>query len=176
MLMRLQINAYARNIIHFSTTDSVQLLLITNGMSVPGRPLAGYLADRHFGPINLYAFQTLVVGCMIFAWTGVKTRTGMYAFSAFFGLTVGAAQGLFSGSLASLTPDPRKMGTRFGMICTIAAFATLAGPPTAGAIIDKSDGRYLWAQIWAGLVMVLASFILVASRCAVTGFKFRVKI
>lgn len=145
-------------------------------MSVPSRPITGYLADRYFGPINLYTFQTLVLGCMIFAWTGVTTRTGMYVFSAFFGLAVGAAQGLFAGSLASLTKDPRKMGTRFGMVCTIVAFASLAGPPTAGAIIDKSGGRYLWAQIWAGLVIVLASLVLAATRCAVVGPKLRVKI
>ncbi|KAH6854341.1 major facilitator superfamily domain-containing protein [Chaetomium sp. MPI-CAGE-AT-0009] len=170
------INAYARNIIHFSTTDSVQLLLITNGMSVPSRPITGYLADRYFGPINLYAFQTLVMGCLLFAWTGVTTRTGMYVFSVFFGLSVGAAQGLFAGSLASLTKDPRKMGTRFGMVCTTVAFASLAGPPTAGAIIDKSGGRYLWAQIWAGIVIVLASMMFVGTRCAVVGFKLRAKI
>lgn len=117
-------------------------------MSVPIRPVMGYLADRHIGPINLYAFQTLVLGCMIFAWTGVTTRTGMYVFSAFFGLANGAAQGVFGGSLASLTEDPRKMGTRYGMVCTLSGFAALAGPPTAGAIIDKSGGNYLWAQIW----------------------------
>ncbi|KAK3308960.1 major facilitator superfamily domain-containing protein [Chaetomium strumarium] len=170
------INAYARNVIHFSTTDSVQLLLITNGMSVPSRPVAGYLADRYFGPINVYTFQTLVLGCLIFAWTGVKTRTGMYVFSVFYGLAVGAAQGLFAGSLASLTKDPRKMGTRFGMVCTIVAFASLAGPPTAGAIIDKSGGRYLYAQVWGGLVIVLASLILAGARCAVSGFRLWVKI
>ena len=145
-------------------------------MSVPSRPVAGYLADRYFGPINLYAFHTLVLGCLIFAWTGVTTRTGMYVFAVFFGLAVGAAQGLFAGSLASLTKDPRKMGTRFGMVCTIVAFASLAGPPTAGAIIDKSGGRYLWAQVWAGMVIVLASVTFVVARCAVTGFKLWVKI
>lgn len=171
-----QINAYARNIIHFSTTDSVQLLLITNGMSVPSRPLVGFLADRYAGPINLYAFHTLVLGCLIFAWTGVHSRTGMYVFSAFFGLANGAAQGLFAGALASLTNDPRKMGTRFGMVCTIAAFASLAGPPTAGAIIDKCGGRYLWAQVWAGLVIVLAAGVLMGTRVAVTGWRLWVKI
>lgn len=171
-----QINAYARNIIHFSTTDSVQLLLITNGMSVPSRPLVGFLADRYAGPINLYALHTLVLGCLIFAWTGVHSRTGMYVFSAFFGLANGAAQGLFAGALASLTKDPRKMGTRFGMVCTIAAFASLAGPPTAGAIIDKCGGRYLWAQVWAGLVIVLAAGVLMGTRVAVTGWRLWVKI
>ncbi|KAH6630875.1 major facilitator superfamily domain-containing protein [Chaetomium sp. MPI-SDFR-AT-0129] len=170
------INAYARNVIHFSTTDSVQLLLITNGMGIPGRPVTGYLADRYFGPINLYAFQTLVMGCLIFAWTGVTTRTGMYVFAVFFGLAIGAAQGLYAGSLASLTKDPRKMGTRFGMVCTLVAFASLAGPPTAGAIIDKSGGRYLYAQAWAGSVIVLAAMVFAACRWAVTGWKLRVKI
>ncbi len=176
VLINPQINAYARNVIHFSTTDSVQLLLITNGMSIPSRPVTGYLADRYFGPINLFAFHTFVLGGLIFAWIGVTTRTGMYVFSVFFGLANGAAQGLFAGSLASLTKDPRKMGTRFGMVCTIVAFASLAGPPTAGAIIDKSGGRYLWAQVWAGLVIVLASLVIVGTRCVVTGFKLKVKI
>lgn len=145
-------------------------------MSIPSRPLVGFLADRFFGPINLFAFHIMVLGCMIFAWTGVTTKTGMYVFSVFFGLSNGAAQGLFSGSLASLNKDPRKMGTRYGMVCTLVAFASLAGPPTAGAIIDKSGGRYLWAQVWAGVVIVLASLTIAASRCAATGFKLWVKI
>ncbi|KAK3940745.1 hypothetical protein QBC46DRAFT_120384 [Diplogelasinospora grovesii] len=170
------INAYARNVIGFSTVDSVQLLLITNGMSVPSRPLVGFVADRYLGPINMYTIATLILGGMIFAWTGVTTRTGMYAFSVFFGLANGAAQGVFVGSLASLTKDPRKMGTRFGMVCTIVALATLAGPPTAGAIIDRSGGRYLYAQIWAGLVIVLGSLTLAGARCAATGFRLKVKI
>ncbi|KAK3378371.1 major facilitator superfamily domain-containing protein [Podospora didyma] len=170
------INAYARNVIHFSTTDSVQLLLITNGMSIPSRPVVGFLADRVLGPINTYIMATMFLGCMIFAWTGVETREGMYIFSVFFGLANGAAQGVFVGSLASLTKDPRKMGTRFGMVCTTVAFATLAGPPTAGAIIDRSGGKYLWAQIWAGLAIVVGSLTIAAARVAATGFKFKVKI
>ena len=171
-----KINAYARNVIHFSTTDSVQLLLITNGMSIPSRPVVGFLADRVLGPINTYILATMFLGCMVFAWTGVETRAGMYVFSVFFGLANGAAQGVFVGSLASLTKDARKMGTRFGMVCTIVAFATLAGPPTAGAIIDRSGGKYLWAQIWAGLAIVLGSLTIAAARIAATGFKFKVKI
>ncbi|KAL2160625.1 hypothetical protein VTH06DRAFT_1313 [Thermothelomyces fergusii] len=170
------INAYARNVIHFSTLDSVQLLLIMDAVGVPARPLAGYLATRHFGPINTYIIHMMLLGCMLFVWIGVTTRTGMYVFVVFFGFTLGATQGLYSGSLTSLTKDPRRMGTRYGMSCTMSAFATLAGPPTAGAIIDTVGGRYLWTQIWAGLVMILASLVLAAARCAATGFKFRVKV
>ncbi|KAL1840219.1 hypothetical protein VTJ49DRAFT_702 [Mycothermus thermophilus] len=171
------INAYARNVIHFTTTDSVQLLLITNGMSIPSRPVAGYLADRHAGVLNLYIIHTVILGSLIYAWSGVTTRSGMYVFSVFFGLANGAAQGLFPGSLARLTKDPRKLGTRFGMVCTISGFASLAGPPTAGAIIDASGGgRYLWAQVWAGTVIVLAGVMFAWTRVAVTGWKVWVKI
>ncbi|KAK3994684.1 riboflavin transporter MCH5 [Cladorrhinum sp. PSN332] len=170
------INAFARNIIHFSTTDSVQLLLITNGMSVIARPYCGYIADRYLGPINTYCLHMFILGAMLFAWLGVYTRTGLYAFAVFFGFATGAAQGVFGGSLASLTKDPRKMGTRFGMVCTLCAFSSLAGPPTAGAIIDRSHGDFTYALIWAATVMILASLTTAGARIAVSGFKLRVKI
>lgn len=170
------LNAYARNVAGFSTTDSVQLLLIMNGLSVPSRPIMGDIADRWVGPINLYAINTVVFGVISLAWMAVKTRAGMYIFSAFFGLWSGAAQGLFGGSCASLTEDPRKMGTRFGMVCTLMAFATLAGPPTAGAIIDKSGGTYTWAQLSSGLVIVLGGLLIWAARCAAKGPRLWVKV
>lgn len=138
--------------------------------------MVGWLSDRYLGAVNVYILTTLILSGMTFAWIGVDSRAGTYAFTIFFGLANGAAQGIFVGSLASLTTDPRKMGTRFGMVCTIVGFASLAGPPTAGAIIDRSDGRYLWAQIWAGSVILLGSLALVGSRWSVTGMKFWVKI
>ncbi|KAK4669463.1 uncharacterized protein QC763_203260 [Podospora pseudopauciseta] len=170
------INAFARNIVGFSTTDSVQLLLITNGMSVVARPITGYLADNYIGPINMHAFQMFLLGCMFFFWLAVDSATGLYVFAIFLGFAMGAAQGVFGGALASLLKDPRKMGTRFGMVCTLCAFSSLAGPPTAGAIIDRSNGTYTWACVWAGTVVVLASFIIMSARIAVTGFKLAVKI
>lgn len=145
------------------------MLLITNGMGIPIRPVVGYMADRHVGPINMFILTMFLLGCMEFAWIGVKTRTGMYVFSVFFGLSNGAAQGVFVGSTASLTTDPQKMGTRFGMIATISGFATLAGPPTAGAIIDRSGGQYLGAQIWGGAMMIAGSLTLAAARMAKAG-------
>lgn len=173
---RTQINAYARRVIGFSATDSVQLLLIMNGMTIPFRPVVGYLADRYFGPINLFAFHMLVLGGLIFAWPAVASPTGMYVFTVFFGLTNGNAQGLFAASLASLTRDPKKMGTRFGMVNTMVGFASLAGPPTAGALIDRARGSFFWAQMWAGSVIVLAAAVMAWARCAKTGWQLWVKI
>ncbi|KAK1538636.1 major facilitator superfamily transporter [Colletotrichum paranaense] len=163
------INTYARKVIGFSTTESVTLLLITNGMGIPIRPIVGWLADRHVGPINMFVMTMFLLGCMEFAWIGVETRAGMYAFSVFYGLSNGATQGVFVGSTASLTTDPQKMGTRFGMVATISGFATLAGPPIAGAIIDRSGGSYLGAQVWGGVMMIAGALTVGAARTAKAG-------
>ncbi|RSM06449.1 hypothetical protein CDV31_009129 [Fusarium ambrosium] len=75
-----------------------------------------------------------------------------------------------------LTKDPRKMGTRFGMVQTICAFASLAGAPTAGAIIDKSGGDFVWAQVWGGTVLLMGASMVMASRIASSGWVLFAKI
>ncbi|CEJ93308.1 hypothetical protein VHEMI08904 [[Torrubiella] hemipterigena] len=130
------INSFARNVIGFSTTDSVQLLLISNGMSIPARPLIGFVANRHVGAMNTYIVVTVAFGILTLAWMGVRDRVGMYVFTVFFGLANGLCQGMFLGSLASLTQDLSKMGTRMGMVHTIVAFATLAGPPVSPVLMN----------------------------------------
>ncbi|KAG6040921.1 hypothetical protein E4U41_006642 [Claviceps citrina] len=168
------INSFARNIIGFSSLESVNLLLTTNAVGIGIRPLVGHLANRHLGPINVYIIATGLVGVMLFVWTSVNSRESMYAFSIFYGMAVSANQATYVPSLASLTTDPQKMGIRFGMIETLCAFSVVAGPPTAGAIIDGHGGRYFWAQIWGGSVMLAAAVALATTRISVTGWKWKV--
>ena len=124
----------------------------------------------------MYLIVLCYLAITFYAWIAVVTRTGMYVFAAFWGFAAGASQGCFVGALASLTADPQKMGTRFGMVTTITGFATLAGTPTAGAIIDQSGGVYTWAMVWAGSVAISAFLAMAASRVAVTGWKLKIKI
>lgn len=145
-------------------------------MGIPARPIVGFLADRYTGPINLFVTATFVVSIMLYSWIGVTTRTGMYVFSVVYGLSIGANQGTFVASLTSLTKDPQKMGIRFGMVETLCSLATVAGAPTAGAIIDHNNGDFFWAQIWGGTVMAAAAVIFVACRISVTGWRFKVKV
>lgn len=147
-----------------------------NAVGIPARPIVGYLADAYLGPINTFILSTLSLAIAFFAWIAINTPSTMYAFAILFGVTNSAAQSSFAGALASLTKDPAKMGTRFGMCCTILGFATVAGPPTAGAIIDFSNGKYIWAQVWAGLATTLGAVTLVVARCWVAGAKVKVKV
>ncbi|KAI0474216.1 MFS general substrate transporter [Xylaria cf. heliscus] len=170
------INTFARDIIGFSTTDSVQLLLIQNGVSIPARPIVGYIANYHTGPMNTYIVTVILFAIITLSWIAVHNPTGLYVYAVFLGLTNGVCQGMFLGSLASLTDDNRKMGTRIGMVHTIVAFATLAGPPIAGAIIDRSGGRFTYGQLYAGLTIIVASGFFIAARYSKTGTHLMVKV
>lgn len=112
---------------------------------------------------------------MIYCWTAVTSRAGTYAFAVVYGLSTAAVQGIFVGALASLTKDLSKIGTRFGMVCSILAFATLTGPPIAGALIENSGGQYKTAQIWGGTVILLGSLTVGLARVYQTGLRMKVK-
>jgi len=65
-------------------------------------------------------------------------------------------------------------GTRMGMVFTIVSFAVLTGPPIAGQLIQKKDGGYLYAQLFAGADMLVGACFLVAARMTQSR-KLRVK-
>ncbi|KAI0467311.1 major facilitator superfamily domain-containing protein [Xylaria cf. heliscus] len=142
-----------------SYVDSLNLVLILNGIGIFGRLLPNHLADR-YGPLNMLAPAALLCGITIFAWMVVDTPTKLYVWTSFYGIVAGGIQSLFPAGLSSLTTDPQKQGTRIGMVFTIVSFATLTGNPIAGAIIAADGGRYNGAQAFTGLSLLLgASFI-----------------
>jgi MFS family permease len=94
----------------------------------------------------------------------VDSVPGLYVWCVFYGLFAGGIQSLFPAGLSSLTSDPQKAGSRMGMGFTIVGFATLAGPPIAGAIISAQGGSYHGAQGFAGATLLLATALLAAAR------------
>jgi len=120
----------------------------------------GWIADTKLTPVTTFTGAVAIVGFMNFCWIAVSDRVGLYVFSIFYGLAISAAQGVYASSLASLSPDPSRVGTRFGMVCSIIAFPILAGPPTAGALLKAGHGDFLFSQLWAGSVSVAAVLLL----------------
>jgi MFS family permease len=144
-----------------------------NGMGVVGRLVPNIIADRSLGPLNTIIISSLTTGLVTFCWVAVHTRTGLWAFAAFFGLFAAGIQSLFPACLASLTPDLQKRGSRMGMGFAVAGVASLTGTPIAGALIQSDKGRFLFAQMWAGAILVAAALLLVASRYSRTGLKIK---
>ncbi|CCC14874.1 hypothetical protein SMACR_07600 [Sordaria macrospora] len=155
--------SFSRDIIHLPYTSSLNILLVLNGVGVFGRLIPNYIADRA-GPINVFIPFAGAGGICVLCWTAVKTEAGLYVWAVFYGAAAGGIQSLFPAGLTSLTTDLRKAGVRMGMVFTCNSFATLAGPPIAGAIISAMDGKYYGAQAFAGSTLVCGMGLLVATR------------
>jgi len=169
----LQVGAYARNIIGVSQADSINLLLIMNGVGLFGRLLPNHAADCWFGPLNTLIPFAFISGLLLYCWAAVRSRGGLIAFSVIYGLFAAGIQSLFPATLSSLTTDLKKMGVRMGMAFSVVSFACLTGPPLAGALVQKDNGGYLYAQMFAGTSLMCGCFTLVCARIARTGFNLK---
>ena len=164
------IGSFGRDVLQISVTDSINLILILNGTGAVGRLVPGYLADRYFGPLNLLVPFAFSAALLLYCWAAVSSRSGLIAFAVIYGMFGAGLQGLFPATLSTLTNDLRKVGVRMGMCFSVISFACLTGPPLAGALIQKDDGRYLGAQMYAGSAMIAGCALLVATRVAKIGF------
>lgn len=147
----------------FSYTDSLNLLLVVNGVGKIGRSIPNAIAHR-FGYITVLIPVTLTAGICMLAWPAVSTAGGLYAWASIYGIAAGAFQSLFLPALSDLTTDAQKTGVRMGMVFTLNSIATLTGPPIAGTIIRKSGGHYLGAQVFAGVSLLLGGSLIMVAR------------
>jgi predicted MFS family arabinose efflux permease len=150
--------------------ETIPILMVLNGVGVPGRLIPMYMADRYFRPIHVGLPINLVTALLLFVWISIKTTTSMYIFAAVYGLFAAALQGLFPATMADLTIDPKKTGTRLGMGFAISSFGVLIGSPVGGALIEHNNGDYLYAQVFAGSCVVLG-FVCVGLAAFIHGKK-----
>ena len=167
------LRAYAKDIVHVSEDVSFNMLLVMNGIGIPGRLIPSLIADRLLGPVNTISIIILLAGVMMSCWITIKHTTSMWIFSVFYGLFSSAIQGLFPAALASLTLDPTKQGLRIGMACSVFSFACLSGSPIAGHLIEIHNGQYLHAQIFGLVNMFCGCAFVVACRTARCGLKIQ---
>ena len=170
------IGSFGRNIIGLTQQDSISNLLIINGVGLVGRLIPNHLADGYFGPLNSIIPFSFCAALLLYCWAAVTSRAGLIAFAVVYGIFGSGIQSLFPATLSSLTEDLRRVGVRIGMTFTVVSFASLTGPPLAGALIERHGGNYLYAQIFAGTTMMCGTAILVMARVAKTGRKVRIKI
>ncbi|PWY79341.1 MFS general substrate transporter [Aspergillus sclerotioniger CBS 115572] len=163
------IGSFARDIIRVSNSTSIDVLLVMNGIGLLGRLIPNLMADRYTGPLNMLIPFSLVTGIVAFCWAAVKSYNELYAFSAFYGLAAAGIQSLFPATLSTLTTDLKKTGVRMGMVLSVVAVAALIGTPIAGALVDRDDGQYLYAQMFMGSAILAGTLTLIAARVTKQG-------
>ena len=109
------IPSYAGDVLHTSPDTASYLLLILNGLGIPGRLIPAFVADRYTGPLNMLAFFGFLGGIVTFTWAGVSSLGGLEAWCVIYGFCSAGFLGLFPATVSTLTEDPKKMGVHMGM-------------------------------------------------------------
>lgn len=156
--------------------EPINLVMVLNGVGILGRVLPTIAADRWVGMLNLVIPVSVAASLLIFCWIAVETAAGLYAFAVVYGLIAAALQALLPAVATTMTPDPSKTGTRVGMILGFVSLANLTGPAICGAIIEKSNGSYVGAQVFAATVILLGGVMALAARFAKVGAVLFVKV
>ena len=167
------VRPFGRDILHISEFSSFNVLLVLNGIGVPGRLIPALISDRFIGPLNTLILFTIMVGVVTYVWIDVTSLCGLYAWVAIYGFFGGGVQSLVYASSTTFTTDLKKNGGRLGIALTVASLACLSGSPIGGQLIQDQDGHYLNAQIFAGTVIVCGGLFMLASRISHTGLHLR---
>jgi predicted MFS family arabinose efflux permease len=170
------VGSFAKDELGVSQSTTINLLLTMNGVGLPGRLIPNYYADKRVGPLNAIIPFAAISCVLLYCWIAVSSVAGLWAFAVVYGMFAAGIQSLFPATLTSLTDDPKRAGVRMGMVFSVVSFAVLTGPPIAGALISKGEGRYVYAQIFAGSSLVAGFATLVAARVAKAGTKLKVKV
>ncbi|KAH7118474.1 riboflavin transporter MCH5 [Dactylonectria macrodidyma] len=153
--------SYARNVLGLTYTESLNLLLVLNGIGIIGR-LAPSFAAPYVGALNLFIGHVAITALIIYLWSTVTTLQGLYAWTVFFSLGMGGIQSLGPSALGGVKFDVQRQGTLLGMVYSVTGFGVLIGPQVSGTLV--SGGSYLNAQIFAATCMTMGVAVLVAAR------------
>ncbi|USW56620.1 Putative major facilitator superfamily, MFS transporter superfamily [Septoria linicola] len=165
------IGSYGRNVLGVSYQQSINLLLTVVCVGFIFRLVPNYFADK-IGSLNTLIPFSLLSAVMMFGWIGIHTLPALYVFAAIYGCGSACIQALWPAVIGNLNkvPDLKKAGVRMGMAFTVVSFASLTGPPLAGALIQQNGGSYLHAQIWGGVSFLIGFVGLVATRWSIVGW------
>jgi len=155
-------SSFVRDIVGMSYEESATVLIMMNAVGFLSRIVPNYIADRYTGPMKMLLPCLIVTSTVTYLWSLVSSRAGAWGWCFAYGLVASAVQGLFPAVLSTMTVDLRKQGTRMGMGFTIAGLGGAVGSPIGGALIQAHGGGYLYAQMYAGSI-ILAGAVLVAA-------------
>ncbi len=147
-----------------------------NAVGIPGRLGCGLVADRVLGPINTLTPVAFLSGVLLYCWAAVHSLGSLFVFCVIYGIFAAGVQSLFPAACASLTTDLKKMGVRTGMCFSVVSIACLTGPPLAGALIQRNNGEFLFAQLFGGSAFMGGSLTLLAARISTNGWDFKRRI
>lgn len=169
------ISSFATDVLSLSYETSINVLLVLNAVSILGRLVPSYLADRYTGPYNILIPISFTSALILYFWPLIASEDGLYGWAVLYGFFAAGFQGMFPAVMMTLTADTSKLGTRSGMGFAVVGLGTFLGPPISGLLIQGDGGRYLIAQMFTGSATLLGSIMLIFGRVAVLGSRLIVR-
>ncbi|KAH7127286.1 major facilitator superfamily domain-containing protein [Dactylonectria macrodidyma] len=152
---------------HMSEDMSHYLVAILNAASLFGRLGAGYGADM-IGRWNMFIIACAVSGISNLAvWIPAKTSSITIGYAIMFGFASGAFVSLVGALPLSVSPVP-EIGYRMGVVFLIISIPSLTMAPTGGAILQHAADGWLDLKIFAGVMCLAGSAIILGSRLLYT--------
>ncbi|GJC89123.1 fujikurins efflux protein FFUJ_12242 [Colletotrichum liriopes] len=157
--------------LHVNDDEPLTILIVMSAMGITGRLIPPYLADKSIQPLRTLVISLLLSGINLFAWIAVNSLAGLYVWVVAYAFTANAVQTLFTASMGEVTSDMSKLGVRIGMVFTVVSFACLIGSPLAAQLVEVNHGDFLYAQIFAGLSMLLGGVLVAFAKMKQVGQK-----
>lgn len=149
------------------------LIPILNAVSVIGRVLPGYLADR-LGRYNMVILVTALSTIFVLGlWLPGNSPAPTIVFAALYGFSSGAFVSLGPAVVAQIC-EIREIGVRNGTVYAFVSIAVLVGNPIGGALVTANDGDFTYLQVFCGVAIAIGCAFFVASRTAKVGLKKKV--
>lgn len=136
-------------------------VVILQAGSFLGRIVVGPLADR-FGVWKVFGSASLLSGVSVLAfWTGRVGPGGAIAGLVIYGLASGGWMTMVTAATSAISPVTQ-IGMRIGMLWTFSALPNMVGPVICGALIGAAGGRFTWAGVMTGIMMLIGTGVMTA--------------
>jgi predicted MFS family arabinose efflux permease len=155
--------------------DPFYILVISNAGGLFGRLLPGIMAD-YWGGLNVQIPHYILAGVLVLCWIPVKNIGGVITIAILYGYVTGAIFGIPALAVASMTENLATLPGRLAVLFMAVGIASLIGNPISGAIVQRQNGSFDGARIYAGVVILVGAALVIASRIVLTKGKFIAKV
>jgi len=149
---------YAQEVMHFTTKDTLLLIMVVNITAAIGALVFGHLQDRIGSKTSL--ILTLIIWIIAIGIIYSATETATFWLAAnLIGIALGASQSAGRAMVGQFAP-PQRSGEFFGLWGLAVRLAAIIGPLTYGATIYLMQGNHRLAILSTLLFFILGLILL----------------
>ncbi len=149
---------YAQEVMHFTTKDTLLLIMVVNITAAIGALVFGHLQDRIGSKTSLILTLIIWIIAIGITYSAVEAATFWLA-ANLIGIALGASQSAGRAMVGQFAP-PQRSGEFFGLWGLAVRLAAIIGPLTYGATIYLMQGNHRLAILSTLLFFILGLILL----------------